>query len=298
MERKTNIEFSHETDNINVVLPWTDDFADTYRKLYDEDITDYIPELIWERSGKYSAARSRYHNHICERFREAFSKKISGWCRENKILFTGHLLFEDGLDTQTRCIGDVMRIYPDFDIPGMDVLCGKFEFTTAKQVQSVVHQTGGKRMMSELYGVINWDSDFRDFIEQGNWQAVLGVTDRIIHLSWMSMKGAGKRDYPACFGYQAPWAEEYSIVEDYFARINNFTANGIPVVRVGILHPIESYWLIFGANDKTSEVRKYREEAFQKLCRLLLFSGINFDYISEALLPEMYSSGFVGEVQV
>ena len=67
------------------------------------------------------------------------------------------------------------------------------------------------------------------------------------------------------------------------------------MVRVGILHPIESYWLIFGANDKTSEVRKYREEAFQKLCRLLLFSGIYFDYISEALLPEMYSSGFVGK---
>ncbi len=77
------------------------------------------------------------------------------------------------------------------------MLCDRREFTTAKQAQSAAHQFGYPGVLSELYGVTNWDFDFRGHKLQGDWQAALGVTVRVPHLSWVSMGGEAKRDYPA-----------------------------------------------------------------------------------------------------
>lgn len=59
---------------------------------------------------------------------------------------------EPSLETQTGMIGEAMRAYPHFQIPGIDMLCDHTEFSTAKQAQSVVHQSGREAMLSELYG--------------------------------------------------------------------------------------------------------------------------------------------------
>ncbi len=283
------------------VFPWTTDFDETYTAAYGESILPKLAELVWDLSdGRISETRYRYHNHVADRFGEAYTDNIGDWCRKNGIAFTGHLLQEETLNSQTMVTGDVMRAYPAFDIPGIDVLLGGYEYTTAKQVQSVVHQLGKRDMCSELYGVTNWDTDFRDYLEQGNWQACLGVTVRVPHLAWVSMKGEGKRDYPACIGMQAPWYKEFRMIEDHFARIHTVTRNGKPIVRVGVIHPIESYWLYYGPNDTSAAYRKGLEEEFQSVCRWLLFGLTDFDFINEALLPRYFhesDTGFcVGEM--
>ena len=57
--------------------------------------------------------------------------------------------------------------------------------------------------MSEEYGVTNWSLIFVSFKFQGDWQAALGITLRVPHLSMMSMEGEAKRDFPASIFYQA-----------------------------------------------------------------------------------------------
>jgi hypothetical protein len=52
------------------------------------------------------------------------------------------------------------------------------------------------------------------------------------------MEGEAKRDYPASIGYQSPWYQEYSYIEDHFARLNTAMTRGKPKVAVGIIHPI------------------------------------------------------------
>ena len=290
--RKEMATFSKINGFKQAVLPWTTDFDDTYLAEYGERIIPKLPEVIFELpNGKYSVSRYRFHEHMAARFRKTFSQKIGAWCREHGIAFTGHFMLEQSLEDQAFCDEDVMRHYHDFDIPGIDILCGYHEYTTAKQCQSVVHQDGKNEFMSELYGVTNWDADFRDYLEQGNWQAALGVNIRVPHLTWYTMKGNGKRDYPACFGYQAPWAKEFPRIEDYFARVNTVTSAGTPKVSIAVLHPIESYWLVYGANDKPKARRKARDNDFQNLCKTLLFNLQDFDYINEALLPEQYHVG-------
>ncbi|MBE6576709.1 MAG: hypothetical protein E7653_01055 [Ruminococcaceae bacterium] len=283
----------------DVKLPWTHTFADTYYAQFGEDIVAHLPELIWEKAdGSYSTVRYRYHEHVAARFRQAYSQQIGDWCREHGISFTGHFLQEQTLLTQTSCTKDVMRCYADEEILGIDILQGGYEFATAVQCRSVAHQCGKSRLMSELYGVNNWDTDFREYFHQGNWQSALGITVRIPHLSWMTMLGDGKRDYPATFSYQSPWYLDNKILEDHFSRLHTVLENGRPVVRVGVIHPIESFWLLYGVKDKTARICTERDNAFAKIFDWLTFGGIDFDFVNESLLPEQLgASGNIGEMR-
>jgi hypothetical protein len=147
------------------------------------------------------------------------------------------------------------------------------------------HQYGDPGVLSELYGVTNWDFPFTGHKGQGDWQAALGVTVRVQHLSWVTMAGEAKRDYPASINEQSPWWPEYRFVEDHFARVNTALTRGTPRVRVGVIHPVESYWLCFGPLNQTAIEREERETAFADLTRWLLFGLIDFDFIAESLLP-------------
>ena len=288
--RKDTLNNSHDKDDIT--LPWTDDIPETYKKAYGDDILDHIPELFWDLpEGAVSVHRYHYHDHIAERFAAAFADTCGAWCRENGIALTGHMMEEPTLESQTAALGEAMRSYRGFDLPGIDMLCDSFEFTTAKQAQSASHQFGREGVLSELYGVTGWDFDFRGHKLQGDWQAALGVTVRVPHLSWVSMAGEAKRDYPASIHYQSPWYKEYSYVEDHFARVYTAMTRGKPVVRVGVIHPVESYWLHWGPKDKSGLMREALDEKFQNVTKWLLCGSIDFDFISESLLPGLCEKG-------
>ena len=126
------------------------------------------------------------------------------------------------------------------------------ELNTAKQAQSAVHQYGREGMLSELYGVTGLEFDFRGHKLAGDWQAALGVTVRVHHLTWTS-------------------------------RLNTVLSRGKAVVKVGVIHPIESYWLYWGNKEQTQGLRDEMDERFKKLTEWLLFGLIDFDFISESL---------------
>ncbi len=282
--RKMVLDNSTDTDDI--FMPWTDDLPETYKAQYGEDLLAALPELFWELpDGKVSVVRYHYHDHIAERFASAFADVCGEWCRKNGIALTGHMMEEPTLHSQTAALGEAMRSYRGFDLPGIDMLCANFEFTTAKQTQSAVHQFGREGMLSELYGVTGWDYDFRGYKLHGDWQACLGVTVRVPHLSWYAMGGEAKRDYPASIHYQSPWWEEYSALEDHFARVNTAMTRGKPVVKVGVIHPVESFWLHWGPNDKTALQRDNMDKKFREVTEWLLKGSIDFNFISESLFP-------------
>lgn len=277
---------------VDVRLPWTDDLEETFAATYGTSLCDCLPELLWELpNGEVSQMRYRYHDHVAERFASAFADTIGAWCDAHGIALSGHMLNEPTLYSQTRVLGDCMRSYRAFGIPGIDMLCAAFELTTAKQCQSAVRQYGKEGMMSELYGVTGWDYDFRGHKLQGDWQAALGVTVRVHHLSWVSMKGTAKRDYPASISYQSPWYKKYRYVEDHFARVNTAMTRGKPCVKVAVVHPVESYWLHFGPNEQTQLVRDRLDANFASVTDWLLKGNIDFDYICESNLPDQCAEG-------
>ena len=273
----------------SVLLPFTPDFPDTYKAKYGDDIMPHLPELLWELpKGEISVARYRYHDHIAERFADAFADTIGDWCEKNGIMLTGHMMQEPTLKSQTGALGDCMRSYRSFQLPGIDMLNDARELTTAKQAQSAVHQYGREGMLSELYGVTNWTFDWQGHKLQGDWQAALGVTIRVPHLYWVSMRGEAKRDYPAAIGHQSPWYKEYKQLEDHFARVACVMTRGKPKVSVGIIHPVESYWLHWGPMDQTSLAREALEDRFREITNWMLYGTIDFDFICESNMPSQF----------
>ena len=282
----------HSGEEQTVEIPWTLGLEERYRERTGGNLKQTLPELFWEkREGGSFLTRYRFTDCVSELFCESFMDNCGTWCTENGLMMTGHMMLEPTLELQSWAIGDVMRAYRSFTLPGIDVLCERMEFTTAKQAQSAVHQYGREGMVSVLYGVTNWDYDFRGHKFQGDWQAALGVTVRVPHLSWMSMEGEAKRDYPATFNYQAPWHGEYAMMEDHFARVATAMTRGTPVVKVAVVHPTETYWLHTGPKDKTGDLCRNLDEKFQNVVKWLLFNHVDFDFISESLLPEQCEEG-------
>ena len=286
------IRLNNALSEQDVAIAWSTDFDDEFKAYKGYDILDYLPELILDLPNKM-ASKKRYDYFDClsECFTSSYVDQIGAWCKENNIAFTGHLFGEDILSRQIIGIGESMRAYRSFTIPGMDVLCDYIILNCAKQVQSSVQQYGKEGALSELYGVTNWEFDFRKMKFQGDWQASLGITLRVPHLSWLSMKGEAKRDYPPTFNYQSSWYREYSYLENHYARLNTALTRGEPIVRIAVIHPVESAWLLQGPIKENCVEFDELENNFRLLTDWLLGNQLDFNFICESQLPLQCDKG-------
>ncbi len=279
----------HKND---VGFSWTADFDETYKEKYGEDILDFLPELFYATPDtKAYKTRYNYYTHLSDRFCEAYLDNIGEWCEKNGVALSGHVLGEDALWETLLDNSDNMRTYLKMHYPGIDILCDDVVYNTPIQCRSVVRQFGKEAMLSEMYGITGWDFDFRGHKYQGDWQAALGVNVRVPHLAWQTMKGEGKRDYPAPISYQSPWYLEYKYIEDYFARINTALTRGEPVVNIAVVYPIDSYKMIYASLAETKDLRDELENNYRETTRWLLSRGYDFDFLSESLLPELTGEG-------
>ena len=286
-----NLNFAEEKKPVR--LPFTDDFDESFQTAYGASLLEHLPEVIWEK-GKDTAATFRYQyiNHLTDRFVEAYAANVGSWCENHNLALTGHMKGEETLRSQTVFTGETMRSLRHFHLPGHDVLSDQRDYPTAKMAQSVSRQFGRFGALSETYGVTNWDFDFRGHKMSGDWQAALGIAVRVHHVSWLSMEGEAKRDYPASINYQSPWYKEYPLIENYFGRVNAALTSGRPQVKVGVIHPVESFWMTFGPYDQPYEKQEALENQYRDLCGWLTFGQMDFDYISEALLAEETNCAF------
>lgn len=272
------------------ILPWTTDFDDTFKTEFGYSIIDKLPEICWDRADGDVLVQYRYFKHITDRFTNTFCRLCHERCISDDIDYTAHLFSEENLFLQARSIGDAMRAYKYMDIPGIDMLGNHVELLTAKQTQSAVHQYSKEGMMSEECGVTGWDFDFRGHKFHADWQAALGVTQRVLHLSWVSMKGSAKRDYPASISYQSPWYKEFSYIEDHISRVNTVLTRGKAIVNIGVIHPIESMWTMIGRDDDLNRKITSAEQSIDSVINGLLSNHLDFDLINEGLLPEQYEN--------
>ena len=279
----------HKND---VGYSWTLDFDETYKEKYGEDILDFLPELFYATPDtKAYKTRYNYYTHLSDRFCEAYMDNIGEWCEKNGIALSGHVLGEDALWETLLDNADNMRTYLKMHYPGIDILCDDVVYNTPIQCRSVVRQFGKEAMLSEMYGITGWDFDFRGHKYQGDWQAALGVNVRVPHLAWQTMKGEGKRDYPAPISYQSPWHLEYKYIEDHFARVNVALTRGEPIVNIAVVYPIDTYKMIYASLAETKDLRDEIENNYRETTRWLLSRGYDFDFLSESLLPLLVKEG-------
>ena len=240
--------FGIHNENRLQMTPWTDDLPALYRERFGGDLVELLPDLFLKRDGDAVApVKLRYMELTQQLFLDNYLKPLATWCDAHGLQLTGHALHEDSLTAQACMQGSLMRSYEHMQLPGVDVLTeGNRNPLIVKQLTSVARQLGKSWLLSELYGCTGWQMNFRGHKEVGDWQAILGINVRCHHLSWYTMEGEAKRDYPASILHQSAWWKDYEYVESYFSRLGLMLQQGHAACDVLVINPIESLWCQIG----------------------------------------------------
>jgi hypothetical protein len=277
-------------------VPYTQKLFVEFRKRFGYDLKEKLPELFLQVEGRrISQVKWHFVELLQQLFLENFAIPCQQWCEKHNLILTGHVLHEDNLTAQTAMSGSVMRYYEHMAAPGVDVLTeGNRNYWIVKQLASAARQTGKKQLLSELYGCTGWQMPFAGHKAVGDWQALLGINLRCHHLSWYTMRGEAKRDYPASILHQSAWCHEYKHVEDYFSRFGLMMAQGEPVCDLLVINPVETFWAQvhlgwskgLGLQDEHLQTL---EKKYQQLFIWLLESQIDFDYGDEEMMSRLAS---------
>ncbi len=286
--------FSMTTDEAHWIAPWTTKLPEYFQDRFGYDILEKLPEVfLFPEGQRISQVKWHYVELLQQLFLENWAEPCDKWCRENNLILTGHILHEDSLTAQTAMCGSVMRYYEHMEYPGIDLLTeGNRCFWVAKQLQSAARQVGREWLLSELDGCTGWQMPFEGHKAIGDWQALFGINLRCPHLSWYTMQGEAKRDFPASIFHQSAWWREYEHLETYYARIAVLMNQGTPQCDVLVLNPIESLWCqIYPGwsrwlSAQHDDIRKI-EKNYVDMFHCLMGAQIDFDYGDEDMLMRM-----------
>jgi hypothetical protein len=271
-------------------IRWTPDLFDQFRKRWGYDLRTNLVALF-EEVGDWRKIRHNYYALLLDLFIERWAKPWFRYAESKSLLWTGHYWEHEW--PNPRQGPDNMAMYAWHQVPGIDMLFNQFRedvnaqfgnVRSVKELASVANQLGRKRTLSESYGGAGWDLRFEDMKRLGDWEYALGVNFMNQHLSWHTMAGARKYDYPPSFSYQAPWWKHYRILGDYFGRLSLALASGEQINPVLVIEPTTSAWMYAGAqpNPRMKELG----EAFQQfITRLEKLQG-EYDLGSENIIRD------------
>jgi hypothetical protein len=194
--------------------------------------------------------------------------------------------------------GDNMAMYAWPQVPAIDMLFNQWDDSTTnaqfgntrsvKELASAANQTGRQRKLSETYGGSGWDLTFTDMKRNGDWEYALGVNLMNQHLTYFTLAGARKYDYPPTFDYHEPWWNNYKYLNTHYARLSLALSSGRQINDILILEPTTSAWLY---DSYTQPDKKYAEigQAFQTFITKLEKSQVEYDLGSENIIKDMGS---------
>jgi len=231
-------------------IRWTPELFDIFQEQWGYDLKRNLPSLF-KKVGDWKKVRHNYTKTLLWFFIERWSKPASEYYKKLGLNFTGHY-WEHGWPSM-RLGGDNMAMYAYHSVPGIDMLFNQFNeesskaqfgnIRSVKELASVANQFNRPRTLSETYGGAGWETTFKDLKRLGDWEYALGVNLMNQHLSFFTLAGARKSDYPPSFSYHNPWWESYSYLNNYYARLSLVLSSGHQKNNIIVLEPTTTAWL-------------------------------------------------------
>ncbi len=275
-------------------LPWCADLPEQFQKRWGYDLLDHLPSLTLE-VGDWRRVRHNYFSLLNTLFIERWGRPYYEWCERNGLEFTGHYWDHEW----PHCVGvpDNMAMAAWQHRPGIDCLMNQYSETThaqfgnvrfCREISSIANQLGRARTFVELYGAGGWDLRFEDMKRIADWLQVLGINTMDEHLSYVTLRGARKRDHPQSFSYHEPWWEAYHVHAQYMTRLSAALSQGEQINRLLVLEPTTTAWMYQGNEPRLKELG----DGFFQLLMALEAAQIEYDLGDEdviarhgALLP-------------
>lgn len=225
-------------------IPWTEALQGRFEECYGYNLMDELPCLIDGEGKRDRQVRKDYFALIATMYEEAFFKQISMWCESNRLQLTGHT--EEFLWEHPRRQGDYFKTMRHLMIPGADChdyryrYPRKITYCEPKYAVSVARAYGKERAMSEALGGAGWNCAPEEFKKGINTLAAMGINMFILHGFYYECEHQGSQsDWPTSFFYQNPYWKYFKIFSSYVQRICYLNSIGTPVVRYGLVYPIE-----------------------------------------------------------
>jgi hypothetical protein len=270
-------------------LPWSNDLPEVFRKRWGYDLIDSLPSLV-RPVGDFRRVRHNYLQVLLSLFIERWAKPYYEYCDKHGLEFTGHYWEHEW----PNCLmaPDNMAMYAWHQRPAIDNLMNQYSegvhgqfgnSRTVKELSSVANQLGLERTLCEAYGAGGWDLRFEDMKRIGDWLYVLGVNTLDEHLSYITLRGARKRDHPQSFSYHEPWWKSYHVMAEYFTRLSLIMSQGRQVNRILILEPTTTAWMYQGdptVRDRLNEVGN----SFQRMIVDLEQAQVEYDLGCEDII--------------
>ena len=272
-------------------IRWTPDLFEQFHRRYGYDLETSLVSLI-EETGDWRKVRHDYYALLLDLFIDRWARPWFDYTESKGLLWTGHYW-----EHEWPGIGhgpDTMAMYAWFQVPGIDMLGKSFAEDTAaqfgnvravKEVSSIANQTGRRRKLSESYGGAGWDLSYEDMKRLGDWEYALGVNLMNQHLSWITMAGARKADYPQSFSYHNPWWKHYKVLAEYYARLSAALSAGEEVNRILVLEPTTTSWM-YAAFGQSNPRMRIVGEAFQSFITRLQYLQVEYDLASEQVMRD------------
>lgn len=266
-------------------LPWADDLPEVFRKRWNYDLITSLPSLV-RPVGDWKQVRHDYLQVLLELFIERWAKPYHDYCAKHGLEFTGHYWEHEWPNSLMS--PDNMAMYAWHQRPSIDILMNQYnEGTNAqfgnvravKELSSVANQLGAARTLCEAYGAGGWDLRFEDMKRIGDWIYVLGVNTLNEHLSYVTIRGARKRDHPQSFSYHEPWWKDYHVMASYFTRLSLIMSQGRQINRILVIEPTTTGWMYQG-DPKQKEIG----DRFQALLVALERAQVEYDIGCEDIL--------------
>jgi hypothetical protein len=225
-------------------------------------------------------------------FIERWAKPYYDRCEQYGLEFTGHYWEHEW--PNCTIVPDNMALAAWQHRPGIDTLMNRYQEHThaqfgnvraVREIASVANQLGRQRTLCEVYGAAGWDLRFQDMKRIADWLAVLGVNTFDEHLSYISLRGARKRDHPQSFSYHEPWWDSYHVIARYLSRISLALSHGNQVHRVLVLEPTTTAWM-YNAGSHAAPQLDLIGDRFSRLLMSLEQHQIEYDLGCEDIIAQ------------
>jgi hypothetical protein len=270
-------------------IHWSQRLLNDFKERWGYDLMNHLPSLV-RPLGDYKRVRHNFFQLLLELFIERWAKPCYEYCDKHNLEFTGHY-WEHGWPGAGHG-GDNMAMYAWHHRPAIDTLMNQYREDThaqfgnvraVKELSSVANQLGRSRTLCEAYGAGGWDLRFEDMKRIGDWLYVLGVNTLDEHLSYITIRGARKRDHPQSFSYHEPWWQAYHVMASYFTRLSAALSQGRQINTILLIEPTTTAWMYQPDSSHRDHLNKIGNE-FQEMVVAMSKAQVEYDIGCEDII--------------
>lgn len=290
-----------------LLLPWREDLPARIAQnagVEESRIEALLPALWDEVEGGTALMRGQYMETVTKLYAENLGWMLGDWCRAHGVLYIGHII--EDMNAHMRLgygAGHYFRSLDGQDMSGIDVVLNQivpgnteypatapisggvadpefFVYTLAKLGSSHAHIQPLKknRAMCEIFGAFGWAEGLPMMKHLADHMLVNGINYYVPHAFTAK---PGDPDCPPHFYARGrnPQFAQFCELSGYMQRVCHLLSEGIHQASAAVFYNAQGEW---SGDDHM---------LFQRVCKTLTQSQIDFDIVPEDYLGEAVEGG-------